>query len=132
MLSECVGIRNFDFEMISAYISALIGNQPNIQVGALKNDMAQRFGMELSYKRVWKAKQKLLIRVLVIGKKISMSYIHFSMQQLTSTMDLVRMSNMTKSLKITVSSQMLGFFGGCFARTGPALRLSNFVDLSFA
>ena len=58
--SDRVGIRNLDSELISAYVSALIEKQPNIQVGALKNDMAQRFGVEPSYKRVWKAKQKAI------------------------------------------------------------------------
>ena len=60
MPSDRVGIRNLDSELISAYVSALIEKQPNIQVGALKNDMVQRFGVEPSYKRVWKAKQKAI------------------------------------------------------------------------
>ena len=60
MPSDRAGMRNFDSELISGYVSALIEKQPNILVRALQNDMAQRFGVTPSYKTVWKAKQKAI------------------------------------------------------------------------
>ena len=48
--------RNFDSNLIVAYIQALLQEQPSIKVKALLTGLKEWFGITQSYKKVWKGK----------------------------------------------------------------------------
>ena len=54
--SEKQDNRNFDSNLIAAYIQSMLEVQPGIKVRALLAGMKERFGITPSYKKVWAGK----------------------------------------------------------------------------
>ena len=59
--------KNFDSNLIAAYIQAMLQVQPGIMIKALQAGLVERFSIRPTYKKVWMAKQKAIANLWGIG-----------------------------------------------------------------